>query len=103
MSAQLPLPLLSALAASADDDSAHHIGASKVIEHFEIVAEAEGGTKRLRELILDLAVRGALVPQLREEGTSESVVQRLASSWQRRSAVARIYVSGCDDNKDSYH
>lgn len=32
-------------------------------DNFEVIAEAPGGVQRLRELILDLAVRGKLVPQ----------------------------------------
>ena len=33
------------------------------IEVFDTVAEAPGGIERLRELVLQLAVRGKLVPQ----------------------------------------
>jgi len=29
------------------------------VENFEVLAEAQGGIKRLRELVLDLAARGA--------------------------------------------
>lgn len=32
------------------------------LEHFELLAEAEGGIEKLRELTLDLAVRGRLLP-----------------------------------------
>ena len=31
--------------------------------HFDVLAEAPNGVQKLRELILDLAVRGKLVPQ----------------------------------------
>src|SRR5881396_3974813 len=62
----------------------------KFVESFEVLAEAEGGIKKLRELVLDLAVRGALVPQLEYEGTSEALVAHLASGRRKLSAKARV-------------
>jgi len=46
----------------------------KFIENLPILAEAPGGIKRLRGLVLDLAVRGELTDQMPEEGTGESVL-----------------------------
>lgn len=43
-------------------------------ENFEVIAEAPGGVQRLRELILDLAVQGKLVPQ---DPTDEPVARAL--------------------------
>ena len=40
---------------------------AKFIEVFDTIAEAPGGIERLRELVLQLAVRGRLVPQDRDE------------------------------------
>ncbi len=37
--------------------------ATTLIENFELIAEAPGGVPKLREMILQLAVRGKLVPQ----------------------------------------
>ena len=53
-------------------------------ENFEVIAEAENGIQRLRELILDLAARGLLVPQYSEEGKADSVLEVIKSernSW----------------------
>lgn len=52
------------------------------IESFDMVAEAPGGIERLRELVLQLAVRGRLVPQ--DEG------EELASELLRRAKTAKI-------------
>ena len=42
------------------------------IAAFDVIAEAPGGIERLRELVLQLAVRGQLVPQdLGDEPASE--------------------------------
>jgi type I restriction enzyme S subunit len=37
------------------------------LENFDAIAEAPGGIPKLRSLILDLAVRGKLVPQNPED------------------------------------
>ena len=46
------------------------------IEVFDTVAEAPGGIERLRELVLQLAVRGKLVPQ----DSSDEPASRLLDS-----------------------
>lgn len=48
------------------------------IETFDIVAEAPGGIERLRELVLQLAVRGKLVPQDEGEESPISILERNA-------------------------
>jgi type I restriction enzyme, S subunit len=60
------------------------------IENFDVLTEPAGAIKRLRELILDLAVRGSLVPQLIEEGTSDALIQRLASARSKLTGTARV-------------
>ena len=47
-------------------------------ENFEVIAEAPGGVQRLRELILDLAVRGKLVPQ---DLGDDSVIAQKLGDW----------------------
>lgn len=42
------------------------------LEHFDTIAQAPNGIAKLRSLILDLAVRGKLVPQNPEDESSES-------------------------------
>lgn len=46
-------------------------------EHFDTLAEAPNGIQRLRELILDLAVRGKLVPQDSGDESAEKLLIRV--------------------------
>jgi len=48
-------------------------------EHFDTLAEAPNGIQRLRELILDMAVRGKLVPQDPEDEPVEKLLSILES------------------------
>ena len=49
----------------------------KFIEVFDTVAEAPGGIERLRELVLQLAVRGKLVPQDEGEEPASRLIERI--------------------------
>ncbi|NJM45756.1 MAG: hypothetical protein HC860_05930 [Alkalinema sp. RU_4_3] len=58
-------------------------------ENFEVIAEAPGGVQKLRSLILDLAVRGKLVPQDAKDEPAEVLhiiehgeVYELPEHWQ---------------------
>jgi len=44
---------------------------------FEVLADAPDGVKRLRELVLQLAVRGKLVAQLESEGAGDDLLSRI--------------------------
>ena len=46
-------------------------------EHFDTLAEAPNGIQRLRELILDMAVRGKLVPQDPKDLTGQETFEKL--------------------------
>jgi type I restriction enzyme S subunit len=59
------------------------------VDDFGVLAKAEGGTRRLRDLILDLAVKGALVPQDEREGTAEALASRLQSAREKLAATVR--------------
>lgn len=48
------------------------------IKVFDTVAEAPGGIERLRELVLQLAVRGRLVPQDADEEPASRLLERIA-------------------------
>ena len=50
----------------------------RLIEVFDTVAEAPGGTDRLRELVLQLAVRGKLVPQDAGDEPASVLLERIA-------------------------
>lgn len=47
-------------------------------EHLPLLSTATGGIKKLRELILELAVRGKLVPQDFDDEPAEEILQRIA-------------------------
>ncbi|HTQ48486.1 MAG TPA: restriction endonuclease subunit S [Polyangiaceae bacterium] len=55
-----------------------------LIAAFEAVAEAPDGTMRLRELILQLAVRGKLVEQDPEDEPGSELLERIAREHSRR-------------------
>lgn len=46
-------------------------------EHFDTLAEAPNGIQRLRELILDMAVRGKLVPQDPEDKPAQEILEKV--------------------------
>ena len=51
----------------------------ELIEAFETLADAPDGVKRLRELVLQLAVRGKLVPQDPADEPADTLLSTLAS------------------------
>ncbi len=53
------------------------------IEVFDTVAEARGGVDRLRELVLQLAVRGRLVSQDADEELASRLIERIADEKSR--------------------
>ena len=59
--------------------------AQTFLDNFRTVAEAPGGIDRLRDMVLDLAVRGRLVPQRESEGIASELVAKLESERRRNS------------------
>lgn len=60
------------------------MNADTLLENFEILAEAPGGINQIRELILNLAVRGKLVSRQKTDGVLDSGVEgpfRVPDSW----------------------
>ena len=54
--------------------------AERLLANFEVLAEAPGGIKRLRELILGLAVQGKLVPQDAWDESAKILADKIASA-----------------------
>ena len=55
----------------------------RLLEEFETLAEAPGGVARLRELVLQLAVRGQLVPQDPGDEPASVLLERVAEEKAR--------------------
>jgi type I restriction enzyme S subunit len=50
-------------------------GRSRILEQFALLSEVAGGLKLLREVVLDWAARGLLVPQVAADGTADGVLE----------------------------
>lgn len=46
-------------------------------KHFDTAFSAPDGIKKLRELILDLAVRGELIPQDRRDSPASEILEKI--------------------------
>ena len=53
------------------------------LDHFDTIAEAPGGIAKLKALILDLAVRGKLVPQNPEDESALDLLKKLKLEKER--------------------
>ena len=62
------------------------------IEVFDTMAEAPGGIDRLRELVLQLAVQGKLVPQDPNDEPASKLLKRIAAAKARTSRKGRVKV-----------
>ena len=81
MSVQMPLfekadPKLTKVAARVEELVGAGFEVDKFTENFEVFADALGGTARLRWLVLELAARGQLVPQVPSEGQGSATLTR---------------------------
>jgi type I restriction enzyme S subunit len=61
-----------------------------VLEHIDLIAAAPEGVKRLRELILELAVRGKLVPQDPNDEPASELLRRIQAEKAKLVAEGRI-------------
>ena len=62
----------------------------KFIEVFDTIAEAPGGIERLRELVLQLAVRGRLVPQIEGDEPAAVLLEQIAEERVRLERAKEI-------------
>lgn len=61
-----------------------------LFEHFELLAEAPNGIPKLRELILQLAVQGKLVPQDPNDEPAGELLQRIQAEKERLIAEGKL-------------
>ena len=59
------------------------MNANLLLTHFDRIADAPDAVPRLRRFVLDLAVRGKLVPQEPDDGPASELVKRIASEKAR--------------------
>jgi len=74
---------MNAQALRVEEAAAHYRVAPLLTHHFDSFASAPEGFKRLRELVLNLAVRGRLVPQDPNDEPAEGLLRRIASKKAR--------------------
>ena len=65
------------------------MNAERLLAHYEQVADAPDAVARLRRFILDLAVRGRLVPQDPNDEPASDLLKRLAADKAERAVSAR--------------
>ncbi|MEN9933987.1 MAG: hypothetical protein RLZZ387_566 [Chloroflexota bacterium] len=64
-----------------------------LLAHFETIAEAPGGVARLRQLILQLAVQGQLVPQYLEDEPASILLQKARSAKARLGVTTKVLLA----------
>ncbi|MTJ18640.1 MULTISPECIES: restriction endonuclease subunit S [unclassified Dolichospermum] len=74
-------------------------------EHFDLLAEAPNSVQKLRELILDLAVRGKLVPQDANDEPAAVLLERIKKEKERlvkEGKISKSQLSSNDKNENEY-
>lgn len=66
------------------------MSADRLLEYYHRVADAPDATKRLRSLVLELAVRGKLVPQHPDDETASALMRKIDSERSRLANVGLI-------------
>jgi type I restriction enzyme, S subunit len=59
------------------------MNAERLLEHYERIADAPNAITRLRRFILDLALRGKLVPQDTKDEPASELLKRIAAEKAR--------------------
>src|ERR1700730_14929987 len=65
------------------------MNATRLLEHYEHIADAPAAIARLRRFILDLAVRGKLVPQASNDEPATALLKRIAADKARLVSAGR--------------
>jgi type I restriction enzyme S subunit len=66
------------------------MNADRLLKHYERIADAPDAIARLRRFILDLAVRGKLVPQDAKDELASELLKRIAKEKVRRVRAGEI-------------
>jgi type I restriction enzyme, S subunit len=61
-----------------------------LLDSFELAASAPGGIEKLRKLVLELAVRGKLVPQDKNDEPATELLKRIAAEKVRLVKTGKI-------------
>jgi type I restriction enzyme S subunit len=71
-------------------------------KHFDLLAEAPNGVQKLRELILDLAVRGKLVPQDKNDEPAAVLLERIKKEKERlvKEKIQKVRTTSKIDNSE---
>ncbi|QSV67587.1 MAG: restriction endonuclease subunit S [Aphanizomenon flos-aquae DEX188] len=71
-------------------------------KHFDLLAEAPNGVQKLRELILDLAVRGKLVPQDANDEPAAVLLERIKKEKERlvKEKIQKVRTTSKIDNSE---
>lgn len=78
-------------------------GKPSLTEHFATIASAPNGIKKLRELILELAVQGKLVPQDPADEPAEELLKRAHAEKQRLVKEGVIRATKATSDQDELH
>ena len=66
------------------DGSADRMTRERLLTHFDHIADDPGAVPRVRRFIVDLAVRGRLVPQDPTEGDGAALLHEIERAWAAR-------------------
>ena len=77
--------------------------AREFLDNFEHIASAPNGVRRLRELILQLAVQGHLVEQIAHEEPASSILERCHEKKVALIKKGRIFDNICSSKQTYIH
>jgi hypothetical protein len=72
------------------------MNAERLLAHYERIADAADAIPRLRRFVLDLAVRGKLVPQDPNDEPASELLKRIAAEKARLKTVPQVRQIRCE-------